>query len=162
MRPTLRVLAALASLAVVLAAAPAVLAGPARRARSPGSTIRRLTPKSRSWASGLCGFPVEADVAGRIQTIVQDGTGHILQLDVYGIRATYRNPENGRQFQYRDIGPDRLFVKDGRVYVAVTGRSSGSGVIGVVVIDIETNEIVHEAGNDVGDFYAGMCETLAG
>ena len=161
MRPTLRVLAALASLAVVLAAAPAVLAaGPSRDVTWLNDPA--IDAEESVWASGLCGFPVEADVAGRIQTIVQDGTGHILQLDVYGIRATYRNPENGRQFQYRDIGPDRLFVKDGRVYVAVTGRSSGSGVIGVVVIDIETNEIVHEAGNDVGDFYAGMCETLAG
>ena len=157
---SVRVLASLATLALILAAAPAALAaGPTREVtwlNDPGIDV-----EESAWASGFCGFPVEADVAGRIQTIVQSGTGHILGLDVYGIRADYRNPETGARFTYRDIGPDRLFVKDGRVYVAVTGRSSGSGVIGVVVIDTATGDVVHVAGNDVGDFYDGMCEALA-
>jgi hypothetical protein len=160
MRPTLRVLATLASLAVVLAAAPAALAGPpAREVISLNDPA--IDVDESAWASDLCGFPVDADVSGHIQVIAHDGTGHVLGLDVYGIRATYRNPDTGATFHYRDIGPDRVFVKDGRVYVAVTGRSSGSGVIGVVVIDVEADEVVHVAGNDVGDFYDGMCETLA-
>jgi hypothetical protein len=160
MRPSLRVLATLATLAVVLAAAPAALAGPpAREVISLNDPA--IDVDESAWASNLCGFPVDADVSGHIQVIAHDGTGHVLGLDVYGIRATYRNPDTGATFHYRDIGPDRVFVKDGRVYVAVTGRSSGSGVIGVVVIDVEADEVVHVAGNDVGDFYDGMCETLA-
>jgi hypothetical protein len=160
MRPTLRVLASLASLAVVLATASTVLAGPPTR-QIISLDDPAIDVDESAWATDLCGFPVEADVSGHIQELAYDGTGHVLGLDVYAIRATYRNPDTGATFRYRDIGPDRLFVKDGRVYVAVTGRSSGSGVIGVVVIDIETGDVVHVAGNEVGDFYDGMCETLA-
>ncbi len=160
MRPTLRSLAALATLTIVLAAAPTAVAGPpAREVISLDDPA--IDVEESAWATGLCGFPIDADVSGHILGIAHDGTGHILGLDVYGIRATYRNPDTGATFRYRDIGPDRAFVKDGRVYVAVTGRSSGSGVIGVVVIDIATGDVVHVAGNDVGDFYAGMCEALA-
>ena len=160
MRPTLRVLASLASLAVVLAATPAALAGPPTR-EVVSLNDPAIDVEESAWASSLCGFPIDADVSGHILLSEHDGTGHVLALDVFGIRATYRNPDTGATFRYRDIGPDRLFVKDGRLYVAVTGRSSGSGVIGVVVIDLETGEAVHVAGNDVGDFYAGMCETLS-
>ena len=155
-----RVLAVLASLALCLAAAPAVMAGPPDREVT-NLDDPTIDAEESAWASGFCGFEIVADVGGHIGTIVMDGTGHVLELNLYAIRATYTNPETGATFRYRDIGPDRLYVKDGRAYVAVTGRSSGSGVIGVVVIDLETGEFVHVAGNDVGDFYDGMCETLA-
>ena len=59
MRPTLRLLATLASLAVVLAAAPAALAGqPDREVISLNDPA--IDVEESAWASALCGFPIDA------------------------------------------------------------------------------------------------------
>ena len=148
---------------LVGSAAPAVLAaGPAR------DTIDLSDPAldadETAWASDWCGFPVEADLGGQIGVLVfPGGRSSVQELDLYAIRATYVNPSTGAWIKLRDIGPDRFFVKAGRLYVAVTGRSSnGSGVYGTVVIDLETDEVVHSAGKDAGIFNDSFCAVIAG
>ena len=95
-------------------------------------------------------------------TVFPAGRRSVLEIDHYGIRATYTNVATGTSVRLQDIGPDRFYLRDGRAYVAVTGRSTtGTGVIGQVVFDLETNEIVHQAGRDVGLFQDTLCDALA-
>lgn len=162
MSASLRVLAALAVLAMVLGAAPAALAaGPVRISidlNDPQNDIDET-----AWASGFCGFAITAEVSGHILGFEFPDNGRsVFALNVYNQKVTYRNVATGATLRLRDIGPDRFYTKDGRAYVAVTGRSTtGSGVIGLVVIDLETGDIVHSSGNDVGFFYDGFCAALS-
>ncbi|HEX5827648.1 MAG TPA: hypothetical protein VFY23_09020 [Candidatus Limnocylindrales bacterium] len=154
-------LGVLASLALVLAlAVPASAAGPTREVISLDDPA--LDAAESEWLSGLCGFEVSANNAGHI--IIQvfpDGRRSMLELDHYNIRATYTNVETGRSVRLRDIGPDRWYVRDGKAYLGVTGRSTTfSGVIGLVVFDLETEEVVKSAGNEVGIFWDSICEAL--
>jgi hypothetical protein len=117
-----------------------------------------------AFVSDLCGFPIEAEFGGRIGFVVfdRDGAPGVVELAVYGLRGTYVNPANGKTVRIRDIGPDRFYIQDGIGYVAVTGRSEGgSGIVGVVKIDLATGEVVHEAGNEIGFAYDRICTELA-
>jgi hypothetical protein len=157
-----RVLALAMSLAALLGAAPVALAaGPTHTVESLNDP--QIDVDESAWASDWCGFAVVADVAGRIGSLEFSANGRsVVGLNVYGIRVTYTNAETGATVKLRDIGPDRFFMKDGRAYVAVTGRSlTGTGVIGVVVLDLETGEVVHGAGNDVGLFNDWFCDAIA-
>lgn len=114
--------------------------------------------------TAFCGFPVEADISGRIGITVfdRDGAPGVFELDVYGLRVTYRNPATGTTIKLGDVGPDRFYIQDGVGYVAVTGRSeTGVGNIGVIKIDLATGEVVHSAGNDTGFFFDHLCDDLS-
>jgi hypothetical protein len=157
-----RVLAILASLALMLGAAPAVLAaGPTHATDNLNDP--QIDIEESAWATGWCGFAVDADIAGHRSSTEFSGDGRsVVALYHYAIRVTYTNVETGAVIRLRDVGPDRFFVKDGRDYVAVTGRATtGSGVIGIVIIDLETGEIVHQAGNDVGQFNDQFCDAIS-
>ena len=117
-----------------------------------------------AFATTLCGFPVTADIGGRIGFIEFDrgGAPGVFELAIYGLRVTYRNPDNGNVVRLRDIGPDRFYVQDGIAFVAVTGRSlTGTGNIGVFKINLETGEVVHAAGNEVGFIFDHLCDDLS-
>jgi hypothetical protein len=158
----LRVLALIASAVALLGAAPAALAaGPEHWVDSLNDP--QFDIDETAWASDWCGFEVDAQVSGHIRghEFAADGRS-VVALIVYGIRVVYTNVETGATVRLRDIGPDRFFVKDGRQYVAVTGRSSnGTGVIGLVIFDLETDEIVHESGNDQGVFNDWFCDAIS-
>jgi hypothetical protein len=156
-----RVLALLVSLVALLGAAPAALAG------GPTHVVDSLNDPQidideSAWASAWCGFAVDADVSGRVGGLEFAGDGRsVLSLTIYGIRVTYTNVETGAVVRLRDIGPDRFFVKDGRIFVAVTGRASnGTGIAGVVIFDFETGELVHQAGHDMGVFNDWFCSAI--
>jgi hypothetical protein len=115
-----------------------------------------------AFASDVCDFPIVADVSGHIRLVTFDGGGSVQNLNLYNVLATYTNPETGATYRLRDIGPDRFYVKRGVLYVAVTGRSeTGSGVIGVVKINLDTGEVVHSAGKGIGFFYDRLCAAVA-
>jgi hypothetical protein len=159
---SLRVLAILASVLVLLGAAPAAIGGgPTREVISMADPA--LDAEESASLTEECGFPVRARNAGHI--IIQvfpAGSRKMQQLDHYNIRATYTNLETGAYVLLRDIGPDRWYVRDGKAYVAVTGRATTStGVIGQVVIDLETGETVKSVGNDVGVFWDRLCAALS-
>jgi hypothetical protein len=157
----LRVLAILASLAVLLGAAPAVLGGGPTRdvldLDDPAFDIE----EAAFWTQE-CGFEVGVDNSGHITTLAfPAGNRKMLQIDSYHIYVTYWNVETGRTIKLRDVGPDRVYLRGGRAYIAVTGRSlTGTGTIGQVVIDLETDEIVHQAGREVGLFQDQLCAAL--
>ncbi len=158
---SLRVLAILATLAVLLGAAPAALgAGPTREVISLADPA--LDAEEAAMLTEQCGVPVSASNAGHI--IIQvfpDGRRSVFGIDHYNIRATYTNLATGATVRLRDIGPDRWYIRDGKAYLGVTGRSTTfSGVIGLVVFDLETEEIVKSAGNEVGIFWDTICDAL--
>lgn len=123
-----------------------------------------IDDEESAFVSAYCGFPVEAEFGGRVGYIILDrqGAPGTFELDVYGFRGTYVNPENGNVVRVRDIGPDRFYVQDGIAYVAVTGRSEGgTGVVGVVKINLTTGDVVHESGHVIGYAYDRVCAGLA-
>lgn len=114
-----------------------------------------------AFVSELCGFPVEVDLEGKVVIHVFDG-GRTIEVDNYNIRGLYTNPANGETWRLVDAGPDRVYVRDGQIFIGITGRSfSGSGVIGLVVIDMATGEVVFTAGNDVGFYVETLCPAIA-
>jgi hypothetical protein len=145
-----------ACLVSLLLPSAALAAGPTR------DTINLDDPQididETAFATGFCGFPVDAQVSGHIGIRVFPGGRSVVGLNNYAIRITYSNPATGASVFFRDIGPDRFYVKDGVAYIAVTGRATSSaGNIGVVKIDLATDTIVHQAGNDTGLFYDQLC-----
>ena len=163
MSASLRVLAVLAILALVLGAAPAALAaGPTREVFDLDDPA--LDVEEAAFWTDVCGFAVGVDNSGHITALVfPDGRRSMVRIDSYHIRATYTNLATGTSVRLRDIGPDRWYVRNGTLYVGVTGRSTtGSGVIGLVVIDVATGDVVHQAGNEVGLFQDRLCAALGG
>lgn len=146
-----------------------------------GATPSRAAPKSNAnktviqlddpeeWAalsqevSDACGFDVVVDGSGWVQIRTfrdQQGRVQNAELNIYHSRIVAS--ANGRSIQILDVGPDRFFTRDGVPYLALTGRSiTGSGVIGHVVVNLDTGEIKLEAGNVQGDWIENVCTNLA-
>jgi hypothetical protein len=117
-----------------------------------------------AFVSGLCGFDIDAQVSGHIVFTVfdDDSQRHVVELHHFGIRTTYMNVATGAVVRVRDIGPDRHYISDGVLHVAITGRSEGgTGIVGVVKINLETGEVEHVAGNDIGVFLDRLCGELS-
>jgi hypothetical protein len=114
--------------------------------------------------SDYCGTPIQA-VSGGTLTIhavaAADGTFRH-EIDKWQIRDSFTNLETQVTLLMHDVGPDHYWIdKDGHLFVAVIGRSlTGTGVIGRVVIDAETGEIVSQAGRDLGPFFDQVCDAL--
>jgi hypothetical protein len=82
-----------------------------------------------------------------------------VELDIFHLIHTYTNSA-GETFVFRDVGPDQFYIEDGNLIVATTGRSSGSGVIGHVLINLTTGEVEFVAGKEFGSVEALACEAL--
>ncbi len=83
-----------------------------------------------------------------------------LEHTVFHSDLTFSN-DAGDSWVFRDRGPDRIFLLDGVPHIAITGRSGGSGVIGQVVLDLVTFEVVKVAGNPVGEGGPGAIDAAA-
>lgn len=122
-----------------------------------------FSQEEAEFASEACGFPIEAVVRGHvITTIFSEGPNPHVAIHRFNARVLYTNLDTGETYRLTDAGPDI----EGDDTVTVIGRSiTGSGVIGRVVFDLETGEILFEAGHRVhagGDEYiTAVCEALA-
>ena len=45
-----------------------------------------------------------------------------VQLNVFRITWTFTNSSSGETFAFQEVGPDRVYLKDGKLFVAITGR----------------------------------------
>ena len=110
-----------------------------------------------------CGFPIDVTITGWVQTkSFRAGGGDRQQasIDVYHSDIIYTTGD--RSFAIHDVGPDHHYWLDGVLYVAITGRSlTGSGVIGHVIVNTETGELVFQAGNDQGFYRTNVCAALS-
>ena len=67
-------------------------------------------------------------------------------LDVVHFDYTYSNAA-GRTFVWREIGNDRIYIDaNGNLVDASTGRIGASGIIGRIVVNNATGEVLFEAG----------------
>lgn len=160
------------ALLVLLTIAVGVLAT-APAGAAPKSTDKKIVQSFEDpeyWAevsefvSDECGFEVEVEIHGWVQIIPfneqQRGRVQHVELNVY--HSEIVASANGKTVEILDVGPDHFFVRDGDAYLALTGRSiTGSGVIGHVVVNLETGEVVLEAGNVQGDWVSNLCAELA-
>lgn len=93
-----------------------------------------------------------------------------VEVAVFHIHHLYTN-STGDTFHYLDVGPDHTYMKDGQLYVAITGRSAASGNlerteinIGHVVMKLneywEPVEVIFAAGRNLGVLDDMACEAL--
>ena len=110
-----------------------------------------------------CGFPVVADTSGHIIIHMAKGGGPVVSKSNYNIRSTLTSA-NGT-VRIVDAGPDITIVRNGTTYFVAAGRSNtGTGVIGRVVINSDTLEVISVSGRLVGqavlDPFPPVCEAL--
>jgi hypothetical protein len=115
--------------------------------------------------TAACGAPIAVDLSGKVEIIVFDKSQQagVTEVDAYETRATFTNTDTGATTSLVDAGPDLLKydAKTGRVVLAITGRSlTGSGVVGRVVVDLDTGEILSVAGLTKGDWIENICAEL--
>lgn len=106
------------------------------------------------------GTPLDVSIDGWIQTKVFTPNSKNIQLNVFHNTWTFTNPSD-QTFVFREVGPDRLYMQDGKLFVAVVGRVP-FGHIGRLVFDLSTDPPtqVFSAGRDFGDLLLLACEDL--
>ena len=114
-------------------------------------------------ATAGCGFAIDVTLTGWVQTkTLKAGGGDRQQDSINVFHSDIIYTAGDMSFRIHDVGPDHYYWLDGVLYVAVTGRSlTGSGVIGHVIINAETGEVVFQAGNDQGFYGANVCAALS-
>lgn len=93
------------------------------------------------------------------ETIVRNITGWVqvrifdqpdnrnVVLEVFHQAFTFTNSA-GDTFVWHEVGPDLVYVSEGNLFVAIVGRAGGD--IGRLVINLDTGDVVFEAGTNVG------------
>jgi hypothetical protein len=123
---------------------------------------------------GCDGFSVIERVQGRIKVSIhfdQDGN-FVMQIARFSLRHTYTNSETGASLFSPDVGIDKTVInEDGSGTTAVIGIVArivvpGEGTVfrhlGRIVFDINTGEVVFEAGqhDDFADLLPALCSAL--
>lgn len=89
-----------------------------------------------------------------------------VRLDIFHAVITHTNAD-GDTFVWRDVGPDHYYVDNDNLFVTISGRSTASGninrneiVVGHVVLNLTTREVVFLAGNEYGTLVDLACGEL--
>jgi len=89
-----------------------------------------------------------------------------VELGVFHIVLTYANAD-GDTWVWRDVGPDHVYVDGDEIFVTITGRSTASGnidrdviVVGHVVLNLTSGEVVFVAGRELGTVLDLACDAL--
>jgi hypothetical protein len=83
-----------------------------------------------------------------------------VELDVWHTTHTWTNAA-GETFVDREIGPDRYYLdRDGNLILSITGHSPAFGVMGQIVINLTTGEVVKVTGPSHPDHLTLACEAL--
>ena len=116
-----------------------------------------------AFVSAECEVDIEVVWTGWVQIKTFNPGGGNRQQDALSVfHSDITFTAGDRSFQVHDVGPDHSYLVDGVLYVAVTGRSiTGSGVIGHVIFNLDTGELVFQAGNDQGSYVDNVCAALS-
>jgi hypothetical protein len=108
--------------------------------------------------SDECGFDVTTHASGHVISREFDrakGTVAVNTLNI-GLTAT----ANGNTYRFRDVGADHVKVTKDGVILSIIGQIPFD-FIGVLKIDLDTGEVVHEPGHDISGRVADACAALA-
>jgi hypothetical protein len=150
----------------VLALAMLALAFPAAAGKPAKVVVDLGTPAAEEELAGFlsdaCSAPIAVDADGKVIVLVLDkpSARGVVEINAYEFRALVTNLATGATTTIVDAGPDlfRIDLATGHLLVAITGRSTtGSGVIGRVVIDLDTGEVLSVSGNELGDPVEAIC-----
>jgi hypothetical protein len=153
----------------VVAAAMLVLASPATAGKPVRFVVDLGTPANEAAIAAeltdACGVPISVEADGKVIVIVLDEARNrgAVEINAYEFHALVTNLATGETMTIVDAGPDLLRIDPatGHLLVAITGRSTtGSGVIGRVVIDLDTGEVLSVSGNDLGDPAEAICAEI--
>jgi hypothetical protein len=149
-----------------LAVAMLALAFPAAAGKPVKFVVDLGTPANEAELAAIftaaCGAPISVAADGKVIVIVLDkpSARGVIEINAYEFHALVTNLSTGATTTIVDAGPDvlRIDPETGHLFVAITGRSTtGSGVIGRVVIDLDTGEVLSVSGNELGDPVEAIC-----
>ena len=143
-------------------AAVAWLGSPAAQAAKP--TIERITIDNAGpdpFLTGACGFPVTFTERGHITVRtfgeVDKGLAQVTSVNLGVVVSA-----NGNSYRFRNVGADVLRVTpDGVAILSIIGQLPFQ-FTGVLKIDLDTGEVVHEPRHVTEGDVAKACAVLAG
>lgn len=155
--------------AALLAAVAAAAVGAAAASAAPPTVFHVafddpvIEADFAAFLSATCGAPVDVALDGKVVVHEFAGPSRLVEIDSYSLRLTATNTATGASIVIRDAGPDVVAFDrtTGHLTIAITGRSTtGSGVIGRVVVDLDTGEVLSQAGNERGFFGEIVCAAI--
>ena len=112
--------------------------------------------------SVTCAFPVMVHSVGHVIIREYDRAKGVVRLQTLNIKST--GTANGKSVVVHDVGSDQLrSAPDGTLILSIRGQipfGPETGFNGVLKIDLETNEVLHEP-TALKDRAAGLCAELA-
>jgi hypothetical protein len=107
-----------------------------------------------------CGVPVTFHAVGRVtlRTFDDDGSAGLLQVNTVNIAITVTSGDNS--YRFRDVGADHLQRKpDGTLVLGIIGQLPFD-FTGVLKIDPDTGEVLHEPQHSIADRLDDACAAL--
>ncbi len=126
-------------------------------------TVERITVDDEfrdDFLSDACGVPVTGTATGRIavRSFADQGRTGPLRLQTINIALTFSAGD--RSVRFRDVGADLLRREpDGSLVLSIIGQIP-FGFTGVLKIDPETGEVLHEPQNSTEDDVQRLCDAL--
>jgi hypothetical protein len=108
--------------------------------------------------SPLCGFEVVTHAKGHSIFKEFDRTKGTVEVHTLSIGLTAM--AHGKTYRFRDVGADHVKVTKNGVILSIIGQIPFD-FIGVLKINLDTNEVVHEPGHDISGRVAEACAKLA-
>jgi hypothetical protein len=107
------------------------------------------------------GDELNLHVEGWKQVQVFSGNNSRVELDVFHVVHTWSN-SGGETFVDLEIGPDRYYIdkNSGHLILASTGKLSYAGVMGEIVTDLTTGEVLFVTGPGFPEHLALACAAL--
>lgn len=143
---------------LVVPAVLGLLLAPAATAGKP--TIERFDVDASfpdAFLTGECGVPVTTHLAGHVIVRTFDRDHGLLELNTLNLALTATAGENA--YRFRDVGADQLrLTKDGPV-LSIIGQIP-FGFTGILRINLETGQVVHEPAHDISGRVDEACAAL--
>jgi hypothetical protein len=108
--------------------------------------------------SDECGFDVTTHASGHVISREFDRAKGTVAVNTLNIGLTAM--ANGNTYRFRDVGADHVKVTKDGVILSIIGQIPFD-FIGVLKIDLDTGEVVHEPGHDISGRVADACAALA-